>query len=403
MPGPLFVPMNFGCSCSETRIPDVAKVVSLTFQTDHAKLNDNDKDWLKTGTKFPEPEFKYGKKSHPISHTRKEKVRVKIEIELYPIDLPSRDYKVRGKATWGNLDFELDAPLKGGKQELTLTSTQELPDKVVKLSGDINWGIEASWLPSMPADHSWGHVIYVSHGVPNDSASVTESGITLKRMENAIKWIAAANSLDPHVIVDSLMGHFPGYTLESSPKVPKAFDHPGFLTQPTDKGGAWPMVDYESESGECQAIVRLVRANLWQAGVPGAAKVMVVWAEPASNPQKHEVKEDDWEAHPFAGLNTSRVVKGKTQQAVLIDDAVQVGKTYPPSHSALPGGGSSPGANRYEACLWFQQGGKTVYYGGGAGKYANKDEVITAFWGLIWVEFLPDMSYKVVEIVKRWH
>jgi hypothetical protein len=65
-------------------------------------------------------------------------------------------------------------------------------------------------------------------------------------------------------------------------------------------------------------------------------------------------------------------------------------------------GSLSPGLNRYEACLRFAADGETKYYGGGAGVYKNKDEVILAFWGLIWVEFNADESYKVIEIVRKY-
>ena len=64
------------------------------------------------------------------------------------------------------------------------------------------------------------------------------------------------------------------------------------------------------------------------------------------------------------------------------------------------------GLNRYEACLRFNQGGTTKFYGGGAGAYSSQDEVLTAFYALVWVTIVRDSSgnkqAKVQEVVRRW-
>jgi hypothetical protein len=112
--------------------------------------------------------------------------------------------------------------------------------------------------------------------------------------------------------------------------------------------------------------------------------------------------EGDWEVNPAAGLNVTRVVGGKVQRAALVDGPVAVGKKFARSHSHMPDGSISPGLNRYEACLLFDAEGETKYYGGGAGVFASKDEVIRAFWGLVWCEFQPDGGYIVREIVKKY-
>ena len=88
--------------------------------------------------------------------------------------------------------------------------------------------------------------------------------------------------------------------------------------------------------------------------------------------------------------------------AALVDGPVVEGKIYPPSHTRLPDGRPSPGLNRYEACLEFSHGGTTRYYCGDVGVLSSRHDILKVFWGLVWVEFLPDESYRVEKIVQRY-
>ena len=82
-PPPVFVPRNTGlATLGRAAKPDLAKVVSLTFTSDHAKLKDNNSDWKNTGALIGEPEFMFGKPSKPISQTRDTVLAVTIEIEI---------------------------------------------------------------------------------------------------------------------------------------------------------------------------------------------------------------------------------------------------------------------------------------------------------------------------------
>jgi hypothetical protein len=95
------------------------------------------------------------------------------------------------------------------------------------------------------------------------------------------------------------------------------------------------------------------------------------------------------------------------QSAVLVDGPVVVGRKYAWSRQQLSDDPVGPGLNRYEACLYVEVDDpktnkrEAKYYGGGAGEYATKEEVIAAFWGLIWIEAVGD-GYIVREIVKRY-
>jgi hypothetical protein len=380
--------------------PDLAKVVSLAFTSDHGKLKDNDADWKNTGTLIADPEFVFGKPSAPISQTRNTALTVTIEIELYPQRLEARSYAVQGTATWGGITFAATHSLKGGKQTVKLTSNEKLPDKIARLEGDIEWSIVHSALGSIRADHSFGHVIFVTMDTPQDdrAATLQEDGVTVKRMKAASEWVAPLATLRPHSIVAGIMEKVPSYVLAPNDAVPGRLRHPSYLNN--SDGGAWPLHEYAAYFAECQAICRLTRAILRQLGVPGKVTIAVVWAEP--NGTDALTKEADWEANPQAGLNSIRVVDGRRQVAALADGRVVVGKKYAASHEPMPDGTISPGLNRYEACLNFAAEGKTTYYGGGAGQYASKEEVIRAFWGLVWVEFQVDGGYIVKAIVKRY-
>jgi len=63
------------------------------------------------------------------------------------------------------------------------------------------------------------------------------------------------------------------------------------------------------------------------------------------------------------------------------------------------------GLNQEEACLKFTDGGHMKYYGGGAQVYANKEEVITAFYALCWISRRFDNMQvlgRVEQVAKRW-
>jgi hypothetical protein len=217
-------------------------------------------------------------------------------------------------------------------------------------------------------------------------------------MEKSVEWASSVNSLDPHTIVTALMRRFPYYALFPNPDVPAEYNHPRYFNE---VGGAWPMVENVKASGECQAIVRLVRGMLAVLGVPGDVRVIVAWADPAQGGGEKTIL-DDWEKNPGAGLSRRKRINGKELVAALVDSPVIEGKTYPPSHTPMPDGSASPGLNRYEACLEFSHGGITRYYCGGAGVLASKNDLLKVFWGLVWVEFLPNEGFRVEKIVTQY-
>jgi hypothetical protein len=220
-------------------------------------------------------------------------------------------------------------------------------------------------------------------------ATDQEDGVTLKRMEKAVEHVGAASSLDPHTIVAHLMALLPAYTLKTNPAVPARFKHPTYFNT---VGGAWPIADHLPQVAECQAIVRFVRAVIRQVGCPGQAKAVVVWSDPDVGGGA-TVLEADFGATTLH--DRKKTVGGKSWYPALIDrDPVGPGSRFP------------TGMNMYEACLKFEHGGVMKYYGGGAGIYDSKDEVIMAFHALVWMSYDVDAAgdtvYVVEEIVRRY-
>jgi hypothetical protein len=256
-----------------TRAFNEVKTVSLEFIGDHQLLKNNAADWTNTGSVVAKPEFSYGKKSAPMSRTKKKRLCVQVAFEVWPYDAPQIQCSIKGTASFGALFFDTSFPLKGGLQTVILESAGDLPDKITKLSGDIAWTVDNGVDGPMKADLSWGHDLYVTFDTPVDLVGTSEAGITEKRLKTSVELIARAGSNDPHAIVASLMGLVPGYVLIRNGAVPSQFNHPTYFNS---SGGAWPIAEYLSYMAECQAICRFVHATIKQIGCPGVASIVVV-------------------------------------------------------------------------------------------------------------------------------
>jgi hypothetical protein len=324
--------------------------------------------------------------SHPVSHTIGERVQIEVDLTA-PTGEPA---DLLGMGPDG---IRFERVLREAATKAVLSSTRPLRRRIAKVPLAIRWSLEDE------AERT-ENVLYATMARPayDEEERWPEDGVTVKRMDRAVSWVAPLRTLVPHAIVRGLMRRFPFYALRPSPDVPRRFHHPTYFN---DEGGAWPMSDYVGESGECQAIVRLVRAMLRQLGVPGEARTRLVWADPEVDDGKTAVSaylDDD----PGAGLDKTRAVEGKRWLAALVDQEVEEGKTYPASHTLDTDGNPSPGLNRFEACLEFTYGGRTLLYGGGAGVYARAEDVLPAFWGLVWVSPAQKDGFRVEQIVRRY-
>ncbi|MFO0761138.1 MAG: hypothetical protein U0359_31965 [Byssovorax sp.] len=380
-----------------SRVFNEVKTVSLEIIGDHQLLKDNATDWTNTGSVPPKPEFKYGAKSAAVSRTKKKRLAVQVGFEVWPYDAPQMPCTIKGTASFGGLTFDTSFPLRGGVQTVILESSQDLPDKIVKLSGEITWVVDNGTDGPTKADSSWGHEVFVTMDTPVDLVGTSEAGVTVKHMNAAVTLGARASSNDPHAIVGSLMGMIPGYTLTSNPTVPSQYNHPRYFNS---VGGAWPIADYFAYSAECQAICRFVSATIKQVGCPGAADVVVVWADPDLDDGKTALEAP---LAPGSGLGSkSKQVGGSTWHAVLVDRYPEEGSLYSFADEA---DADYIGLNNYEACLRFEHNGVKRYYGGGAGVYVDVQAVLLAFHALCWVRITFENGRQLVcieKVVKRW-
>ena len=406
------------------------KVLHLTFKTDHASTNpasamkDNNSDWEDTGSAFTKPEWDYGKRSKPVSHTKNLAVTVEVVFDVYPKDADSTSCTIKGTAAFGSLVFTSSGSIAGGVQTYTANSgTSLLPDEVVKLSGDIAWSVDTTDDGPFDAGASWGHIVYVTIAVPI-SAPSREAGITQKRMDKAVELVAGTGVAKapwanrPHEIVSAMMAKFRFYTLQPDPAVP-GVDFPSYLN-PAVTAGAWHIADFIAKSGECQAIVRFVRAIIKQVGCPGLAQAMLVYADPNINNGK-TVLEDDQENPPAGGAALWHVadkkVNGRDSGASLVD-------SYPGDapgqifDTAWKGRLPSIGSNAFEACLKFTYpepgpgatpaAGAAQYYPGGSGGQGvpAMEPVIYSFYALVWLSPVPgqlgEELARIEAIVRRY-
>lgn len=370
------------------------ELVDIEFSSDHGIMRGcgGEDTWKNEGARCAAPEWTAARQ-FPISHSMGEGVDLTIRVRAAALNGGGVD--IRGEAP-GALWFGRDDVIVGPEgARARMVSSRPLPRRIGRFGLGIRWSADGVSLSPARTDN----VVYVTMSRPltNEQGKTEEDGVTLKRMARAVSWVEPLNTLRPHSIVRALMGKFPYYSLKPSTKVPRQYHHPTFFN---DEGGAWAMSDYVEETGECQAIVRLVRGILRQLGVPGEARTLLVWADPEVDGGRRAVTAY-WDEDPSAGLDRTKTVGGRRWLATLVDRAVEVGKVYPASHT-LENGRPSPGFNRYEACLEFTHEGVTRQYGGGAGVFQTRDAVLHAFWGLAWVSEAPNDGFRVEEIVVKY-
>ncbi|WP_437578758.1 hypothetical protein [Sorangium sp. So ce887] len=386
---------------TETPQPDAAQSIalkSIEFVSDHGLLKGctGETGWRNAGDPCPRPEWT-PERAVPLSISMGRSVVIRLGLSSSGGAPGAAPVEIRGVGPAG-LTFESPgAAAASSAAPLELSSARKIGRRIQKFDLNLSWsaGGGAALSPGRTSN-----VVYVTMGRPQtDRQDVwQEDGVTLKRMDRAVSWISPLNTLDPHEIVYGVMARFPTYTLQPSPRVPREYHHPTYLN---DQGGAWAMTDHVEETGECQAIVRLLRGMLRQLGIPGRTRMLVVWGDPNVDGGRRTLSAD-LEEQPWAGLDVAKVEGGRVWRAALIDGPVEEGRTYPASHTRLPDGSLSPGLNRYEACLEFAHGGVTRYYAGGAGVFDSVEPILGVFWGLIWFSSAPNDGFRVEQIVARY-
>jgi hypothetical protein len=380
------------------------KIVRLTFTTDHAVMLSHDTDWVDFGIVANKPEWSTGSPSAAVSHSKDKLIGISADFEVVPSNADPVSCAITGLAAFGSLTFTGSAIFQGGtvRAKATTSPIKLKPDSVELYHGDVRWVIGPDTGPEAggagwSAGSSEGHTIYVTMDTPAAVPS-PEDGVTRKRMDAAVQLVKGIGTEDPHGIVQGLMDMVPGYTLIPNPEVPEEFKHPSYFNG--GFGGAWPICDFSRFKAQCQAIVRWVRAVIKTVGCPGTADLVTIWADPLiDNGQTTQMALND----PDQGLDSTAMVHGRPCAAVLVDRYPVEGQVYDVEEKT----DRYIGVNRYEACLRFTQGGKTKFYGGGAGTYDSADEVLMAFYALAWMTPAGTNANgkhiaMVVEVVRRW-
>lgn len=177
-------------------------------------------------------------------------------------------------------------------------------------------------------------------------------------------------------------------------------DHPSYFeARASVGGGAWHLIDHlrDGERGECQSMVRLIRALLYLTGAvanPGEAAVSVVYADPSSAASGEKALLDMEADSRFSaakdiidsgGLHAfERVAKvsgtDEKQWAVLLGVVAGAGEKVPQTR----------GLNFYEAALRLDAEGRVAFYAGGFSQpFASIDAILRTHVALAWVADAP--------------
>lgn len=349
---------------------------SISFLSDHNVIKNNETDYRNSGNPYPRKHWTPDK-NWPVSHTSNKPVEMELEYEVGPSGAVSETGTLICRDDRGDVWFtQENVKFSPGKAKLKLKSNGW--DKFIEEGQyQLNWSIENMEVGTSPsATH---HNVAFTVDTPQGYSGDTEPGVTARRVFMSARLVGPMNTVDSHSVVQNLMTILGSYVLMASPDVPAKFGHPtyfktvaGRLT-PNNEGGAWPMMDYLEKYGECQAIVRFTGNVIKQLGLPGDMEMVFVFARPEN---------------PLVAAEDKAGGLGLYQGYALVDEKVKLNEVYPPSHSEMPGGGSSPGFNNYEACLKFTDNSKTKYYGGGTQGAAHDTakEVLLSFHALVKVE-----------------
>lgn len=353
---------------------------------------------------FEKPEWtRDPAKSDPISHNRNQNVHVRVTVSFDS----KGDYSIQHiKGTPGGksqqyLQFDaggFNVKIQKGKSQLQfdLISVGLLPNGVRDLRNiSIKWKIEASghgWKGSLDLGQSGPHRIYVTFGPPLVEQWLQpgwrtwwpEDGLTCARLERAIAMVEPMKTDDTHKIANTIRSWFPDYVFKTyMPAAP--YGHSAFMN--SQLGGAWCLSDFIAAGGECQAIVRLMRALMNQLGCDGKWAMRVIYASPDQKAGSEAI-DGPWPEHKGTSsvvpVQANHKLYGKQftlmYYVALMDDYQMYSW-----HEIL----KDARGNNYEAALRLEYKGKTYYYGGGASRYPTATDVMRDFSALVWTVNYP--------------
>ena len=359
------------CESCKTPKSITAKIVTVTFLSDHLDaggkklikraVSEPIKVKVKTGvdastgaeisnvvdvdsvygdkfTEFKKPEWDEARggssDSHPISHTKDQNVRVKIQIEftVTPKGETGVLTHVKGDGTDPYLTFEqsLSKTVGTGRVEVTgFVSAGKLPNFVTRLEGSIQWTAEVDG-ETKDIGTTGSHVIYVTFLKPfgkmaspvNNAFQETgaDQVVTEDRLKYSVNAADSTGVTDEQECVDAIFVNMMklgvNYILsrrwENAP-----LNNTGVLPKPSLHHYLW-LCDAAIGQGECHNIAAAMAVACRIIGVQGAFEVGYMYPWPSRS-----------ENHPTyskSGLTTSgQLVAGKYNVRYSRDHSVETG------------------------------------------------------------------------------
>lgn len=268
---------------------------SLEFLTDDGVLKENDADWTDSGAPIPAPEWT-PQKSSPVSLHAPNTLRMKAVLQVRSSAKKPIDGIFVGTGNKAYSSLEAPITLQPKTVEVEVTAAEEIPDVVGTMCFPaISWKVVVS-NKDYAIGQSGPHTLYITYGQPVVDGR-PEDGVTTRRMQTAQEWYQRANAGGStiFVLIDRMFKTFKWYVLDflglpaalqnelnADPPKKARLMQAGFPTY-FEQGGAWPLAEWARYSGECQAIVRLIRGIKNQLGIPGTAELMYVSADTADH------------------------------------------------------------------------------------------------------------------------
>jgi hypothetical protein len=356
---------------------------SVYFVDEHGKLKDNTSDWKNTGSLYKSPDWSAAGKAHPMSFTMDKSTGIDIEYSVDPENACPESGTVSGEIEGQQAIGPESAGFAPSKKPVSLSTTSnfKFADLLIDSTLSIDWSAEEKSTHDMGTSENR---IFLIFG-PSKEGGYEEDGVTLKRMEAAVKWASEAGSIDEFEIVNHLFNQFDRYVLGiehlSEDEQEQLRSDPLLLAELTgyewpryfnDEVGAWPLAEFKSWGGECQAICRFIRGVMRQIGSRDKLEFVTYTADFSD---------------PETPLNRGEPTgPKKNREYALADSEVERFKTY---WEPLPGETAEVGWNNFEAYLEYMsaKGGPVRLFGGGVGLLEKKRNPLDVFYAIVEYEW----------------
>lgn len=382
--------------CGNTKTVNI-KVVSVElaavrFTSDHDRLKNKSDNYQDGGTVYadlhPEEYRADPPHNYPMTHSWDSKISLELTL-AFSANAAGRTINIAGTGLGGFQKNGVVLPANGTEVTVAITATNKFIGKAIEIVDEsIDWTItDAATGRELDAHESGSHKIYVTLGVPDESAPDNASKVTVWRVEQAVPRVAAAieaGKEDCHPnTVWRINGQLGAYSLSLSLPSPEEWRLPSVA------GGA-----------DCYTISRYVRAVCMVMGIPGTFGADTYYAH-----YKMAVEPNRPKTALSGSLNTPNIYPGdagvpsttglNANWFLALAD-VNCKKFGNPAVAPGTVGCGPNGLNAFEAAVVYTYNGKTYYAPGGTGDpatgdiglfYENKDHVVQIFQTLAWVDF----------------